>query len=138
MRQIRYGVFESNSSSTHSIAICTQEEFDNWMKHKLVFDSYNDVFVKSNTEMTNEDKVRAKRYYEDCKKEFWKSWEQLSDEEVEAWYKKYMEDEMYVDTYRYKTYNEFFYDSDLETFTQHYTSPSGDKLVAFGRYGYDG
>ena len=43
-----------------------------------------------------------------------------------------------VDEFRYQTRDQFLYDSDLDTFTQHYTSPSGDKLVAFGKYGYDG
>lgn len=27
---------------------------------------------------------------------------------------------------------------DLETFVQRYTSKRGDKIVAFGEYGYDG
>ena len=44
-------------------------------------------------------------------------------------------------THGYYTINgksQFLYDSCLETFTKKYTSPSGDKLVAFGKYGYDG
>ena len=28
MKQIRIGVFETNSSSTHSISICTKDEFE--------------------------------------------------------------------------------------------------------------
>ena len=28
--------------------------------------------------------------------------------------------------------------SGTETFTEHYTTKSGDKIVAFGYYGYDG
>lgn len=30
MRQIRMNVFETNSSSTHTIAICTEEDFKKW------------------------------------------------------------------------------------------------------------
>ena len=55
-----------------------------------------------------------------------------------AWYVKYQNDFCTVDTYRYETRSQFLYDSCLETFTRRYTSPSGDKLVAFGKYGYDG
>ena len=76
-------------------------------------------------------------YYENNKSAFWKSWEQLSDEEIEAWYTKYMTDMNKVDMYRYQTRSQFLYNSDLESFTQRYTSPSGDKLVVFGKYGYN-
>lgn len=40
MRQIRKNVFETNSSSTHSLTMCTKEEYDNWKNGKLLFDSY--------------------------------------------------------------------------------------------------
>ena len=29
-RQIRKGVFETNSSSVHALAMCTEIEFDRW------------------------------------------------------------------------------------------------------------
>jgi hypothetical protein len=104
-----------------------------------MFDSYNYELVEVNTKITEEEKENAKEYYEDSKKAFWKLWDQLSEEEIEAWYEKYMNDFDRLDTYRYKTRNQFLYESNsLETFTQRYTSPSGDKLVAFGYYGYDG
>lgn len=32
MRQIRKGVFETNSSSTHSLVMATATEFDRWIK----------------------------------------------------------------------------------------------------------
>ena len=139
MKQIRRGCFETNSSSTHSLTICTEEEFEKWKSGELMFDSYNHELVEVNTKITEEEKENAKEYYEDSKKAFWKLWNQLSEEEIEAWYEKYMNDFDKLDTYRYKTRNQFLYEScDLETFTQRYTSPSGDKLVAFGKYGYDG
>jgi len=138
MRQIRHGVFETNSSSTHSLTICTEEEFEKWTHGELMFDTYNDELVEVNTKITDEEKEHAKAYYENSKSAFWKSWEQLSEEEIEAWYVKYKNDFNKVDMYRYKTRSQFLYDSCLETFTKKYTSPSGDKLVAFGKYGYDG
>ena len=139
MRQIRRGVFETNRSSTHSLTICTEEEFEKWKSGELMFDSYNHELAEVNTKITEEEKENAKEYYEDSKKAFWKQWNQLSEEEMEAWYEKYMNDFDKLDTYRYKTRNQFLYESNsIETFTQRYTSPSGDKLVAFGYYGYDG
>lgn len=136
MRQVRRGVFETNSSSTHSLIICTKEEFTKWTHGELMFDTYNDVLVEVNTKIKEEDKEHARSYYENSKKVFWKSWEQLSNEEIESWYEKYMFDMNNVDMYRYQTRSQFLYDSDLESFTQHYTSPSGDEIVAFGKYGY--
>lgn len=38
MKQIRLGIFETNSSSTHSIVICTDEEFEKWKNGELVYD----------------------------------------------------------------------------------------------------
>ena len=35
-----------------------------------------------------------------------------------------------------KTYEQYMYNGDLETFVQRYTSKNGDKVVAFGKYGY--
>jgi hypothetical protein len=37
-----------------------------------------------------------------------------------------------------RTLDEFFDSDYLETFTRRYTTPNGDKVVAFGKYGYDG
>lgn len=139
MRQVRRGTFETNSSSTHSLTVCTEEEFNKWIHGKLMFDTYNDVLVEVNTKISDEQKEYAKEYYEKSKGSFWKSWEQLSEEEIEAWYVKYMNDYNKVDMYRYLTRDQFLYDySSLESFTERYTSPSGDKLVVFGKYGYDG
>lgn len=36
-----------------------------------------------------------------------------------------------------KTYEESFEDEWFETFEQHYTTPGGDEVVAFGYYGHD-
>lgn len=36
-RQIRRGVFETNSSSVHSITMCSDSEFDRWENGELLF-----------------------------------------------------------------------------------------------------
>jgi hypothetical protein len=45
MKQIRYGVFETNSSSTHSICICTKEEFRQFKRGNLTYDAYHHSLV---------------------------------------------------------------------------------------------
>ena len=43
---MRRGVFETNSSSTHSLTICTEEEFEKWQNGELLFDRWNDCFIE--------------------------------------------------------------------------------------------
>ena len=45
MRQIRRNVFETNSSSTHSITMCMKSEFDKWVAGELVWDRWGDRLV---------------------------------------------------------------------------------------------
>lgn len=138
MKQIRNGVFETNSSSTHSLTMCTEEEFDKWKKGELLFDSWNDCFVENRT-ISEQEKEGAKQHYNDLKGLYWKDWEQLSEQEIETWYNKYLQvshrDCNYDGTQTYKEWSE---DYNLSNFIQHYTSPSGDKIVCFGKFGYDG
>lgn len=45
MLQIRQGVFETNSSSTHSICICTEEDYQKFRSGEKLFDTYGDCLV---------------------------------------------------------------------------------------------
>ena len=45
MLQIRKGVFETNSSSTHALILCTQEEYDKLVTHELFWDVEGDRLV---------------------------------------------------------------------------------------------
>lgn len=37
---------------------------------------------------------------------------------------------------RYKTFDEYWDESDYETFSQEFTTKNGDKVIGFGYYGY--
>lgn len=39
-RRIRLGVFETNSSSTHSITMCLKSDYDKWVNGELVFNKW--------------------------------------------------------------------------------------------------
>ena len=138
MKQVRSGVFETNSSSTHSLTICTEEEFEKWQHEEMLLDTYNDKLVK-NAPLTEEEKLDAQENYNFNKRAYWKDWEQLSDEEKKSWYDKYSMNVHRQNSYQFKTYSDWYdsYDS-LERYSRHYTSPSGDRLVIFGKYGYNG
>ncbi len=137
MRQVRRGTFETNSSSTHSLTICTAEEFEKWKRGELLFNRWSDCFEKG-VELSEQQKRSAEEYYNDIKERYWKDWDQLSDEEMKSWYTKYYNTYLRRNDYgNLQTYNQWVEDYDLEKFEESYTSPSGDKLIVFGKYGYN-
>ena len=136
MKQMRRGVFETNSSSTHSLTICTEEEFEKWQNGELLFDRWNDCFIEERP-LSDQEKTDAMKNYNNIKSTYWKNWEQLSKEEVESWYRRYASQHLNKSDDG-QTYDEYMDSCDLEAYFKHYTSPSGDKLVIFGKYGYDG
>lgn len=68
MKTIRYGTFETNSSSTHSLIICTDEEYQKWVNGEMVLDRYADAIVPmpSDQELEEDDweYVKYSDYYD--------------------------------------------------------------------------
>ena len=136
-KQIRRGVFETNSSSTHSLTMCSEEEFEQWEKGEVLFDVWGSKkFVKA-FDLSDNDKKYAAQDYENQKNEFSKDWSELSESAKEKYYLKYAQKNNIIDEDA-KTYEEYMEDSYLETFINRYTSKSGDRIVAFGKYGFNG
>ena len=97
MKQIRFGTFETNSSSTHSLCVCTKQDYINWQTGSKIYDTYDDqLYDKSDINI----------------------------------------DEIDEDPYRYKEYHDRA--DYLEFYDYSFSTPSGDEMVAFGWYGYDG
>lgn len=44
-RQIRNGVFETNSSSVHTMTICTKKEFEGWENADLLYNTDTEKFI---------------------------------------------------------------------------------------------
>ena len=44
-RQIRRGVFETNSSSCHSLTMCTHSDYDRWKNGELIYDYWDDKLI---------------------------------------------------------------------------------------------
>jgi len=106
----RKGVFETNSSSCHSIVICSEEKLNKFKDGEIYYN--------------NDDK----KFYtkEEVLKEFEKDKEDYED----------FEDFCSEISY-YKDYDTFLESLEHESFKEEYESKSGDKIVAFGYYGYD-
>lgn len=136
-KQFRRGVFETNSSSTHSLTMCDEETFEKWKSGDLMFDKYAEEFIDSVPELSDEQKNAAKEYYEYSMEKYWKQWGDLTDSEKEEWYGKYATEEGIVSEDAV-TYDQFMDEAYLESFVDRYTTKNGDKVVAFGLYGYDG
>lgn len=135
-RQIRRGVFETNSSSTHSLIMCSEEEFEAWKRGEVLFQKRGkENFVSANN-LSDSNKKRAEENYEENKDDFQKDWKDLSDEAKKKYYTKYAQESGIIDEDA-KSYEQYMNDGCLETFVQRYTSKNGDKIVAFGEYGYN-
>lgn len=120
--QIRQGVFETNSSSVHSITMCTQNEFDDWRNGKVYRNNgwwgsstsplKKKVFVTYDEAM---DLIKSSSYYKpiyEC-------------DEVDKYFQKY-------EIYSYENWGDYY-----ETDVTHYTTPNGEKIVAVCYYGHD-
>lgn len=55
MISIRRNVFETNSSSTHSICICTEDDYEKWKNGEKLWDYWSDELVDID-EVSEEDR----------------------------------------------------------------------------------
>lgn len=120
--QIRRSIFETNSSSVHSITMVSGSEYDKWKNGELLYDRDTETLVtKEEIEKIKED---DKKRYESYNWSF---------DESEYDYNR--EDS----NIRFLTYDKFFDWSYIqyETFTDRYKTKDGEEVVAFGFYGHD-
>lgn len=129
MLQVRQGVFETNSSSTHSITIVPRFEFNEWKNGDTYFNKgwwYNSTnLIKDNTFITKDEAislVMTSDYLPESNPY------EMSEEEL---------DELLADEYSIYSYEKFLHDSYLESYVKHFTTEHGDNIVAFGQYGHD-
>lgn len=145
MKQIRKNVFETNSSSTHTLAICTEDEYKDWKDGKLLFNKWNETFVKNSINITKQDRKEAEERYTIYKGKYYKDWSELTEAEREEYTYNYIAQQRRQEkSFSFEedglTYQEFMQNCNndgLETETSRYTSPSGDKLVITCAYGYN-
>lgn len=83
-RQIRQGVFETNSSSVHSMTICMKSDYDKWVNNELVFDYWDDELVEITPEIRDKMESGTSRY--------------LTHEQFHDW--KYLEYETFKNTFK--------------------------------------
>ncbi len=127
-RQIRRSVFETNSSSTHTLTICSKSDFEKWKRGELLLDEWRNKFI--DVKKVSEKDIES--YYNSIKKPYYKNYKDLDDDERKSIKNEYMKNEVSG-----TTYDDWGEDGYFETYSQDYKTENGDEVVAFGKYGYN-
>lgn len=128
MLQVRQGVFETNSSSTHSITIAPQSEYNEWVDGDVYLNKCwypSDINEnKDKTFVTKDEAIGlvVGGIYPPDKNPY-----EMSEYEL---------DEMLAREYGIYSYEMFCNDYALHVYEECYTTEHGDNIVAFGKYGY--
>ena len=134
MISVRRNIFETNSSSTHSITMCSEDEYDKWKNGELLYERWEETFY-AKEQIIEIAKEKKNKYLKE--KEEGKTIHHYQEEYLDA----VNEEELYeveCNNGDYYEYNKFWDDIDYETFATEYTTEKGEKIIAFGYYGYDG
>ena len=127
MKTVRLGTFETNSSSTHSITMCMESDYEKWKNGEMYWHRWNDELVSK--EEVEKEMAKLRDEFIADNPDF--------DENNEEWKEKleqYInEDKMY---YTYEEFNDYDY-IEYETFVDSLKTPNGETVVAFGYYGQD-
>lgn len=118
--QIRRGVFETNSSSVHSITMCSKEDYERWENGELLLKRWGGKLVD-----VNDPEVAKERADYEAELEEWEK-----DENHSRW------DKPYTELLTYDEFNDWDF-MDYDTFCTEYKTSNGDVVVAFGYYGHD-
>ena len=131
-RQIRNGVFESNSSSIHSIVLCMESDYNKWWKENLfLFDGYGGSYFGETKPERNHfyTKEEAITFIKNSKYPPSKDFDWNDEDSVMKLLHEY---EWYDYDYYWDVYCENY-----EVFEETTKTPTGEGVVAFGYYGSD-
>lgn len=119
--QIRQGVFETNSSSTHSLSMCLETEWRDFESGKLWMSCHGDGFIDPETAKEENEKVLA-----ECKAKCEQHGWEFDEEDYD--YLLHRSYQMYMDNLDRGCYEEFI---------ERRTLSDGTNVVGFGYFGYD-
>lgn len=132
---IREGVFETNSSSTHSLIMMEESKFKKWKDGKLFYhedepyiedkkarEKFRNYFKKYD----KHDIFYTKKEVEEIKKFCADNDIKVGEEDYQNW------------DYAFQTYEYWLQEEELESDVHTYTTPGGEKIVAVAKYGYLG
>lgn len=105
--QARRGVFETNSSSVHTITLCTDSDFEAWKNGTKIYDRYAEALIDCTAEINDARNNDAQGRYREY---------------------QYLNYDEFFNDYEALEY---------ETYDEKMKMPSGDVVRAFGYYGHD-
>jgi len=128
MIQIRPHTFETNSSSTHSLVMCSDDEYKLWLQGKTYLCIWEGYFAQEARDKYNIPEFKENQFYpvDEIDKLFN---ETLAENEFGYAYDRYD---------YFQTADEYFDSEYLESYDETYETKSGEIIHAFGLYGYDG
>lgn len=124
-RQVRRGVFETNSSSVHSLTMCSKSEYDEFEKGNMYIERWGSR-IYSKEELI--EKFKETRDWRT--KELKYSGVDWNNEEE---FNRVLEETDFVTGDKYWG----IVSEEYETFEKSYTGKNGESVVAFGYYGHD-
>ena len=120
MLKIRQGIFETNSSSVHSMIMVNDDEYGQLECGEYYINQYGD---------SGKGKIV---YIDDIINEI----RRTSDIDVDSMNEDELED--LIEEYGYKSFDRFYENNDdYETFFETYTTKNGENVYAIGYYGHD-
>ena len=140
MITMRRNVFETNSSSTHSLTMCMKEDYDRWMSEGNLYlvnklTNTPGPFPKFVTREELLALLAKEPYAPDLANIDPDEYNEDNDEDDD-----YKDRESIIDEYLsdYGYYTSATYNSqELEEFDEVYTLPDGQQVIAFGYFGHD-
>lgn len=139
MINIRANVFETNSSSVHSLTFVDEPKYTKWAKGELYYNRFHadaadddpfieNQFVKAPEFVTYEEaKALDKHFPYPEESNYWYGYDfEFKDEETGHYIERV-----------FITLDDFMKYSSFDTFDEQHTTPSGDIVHAVGYYGHD-
>jgi len=120
LRTIRRCIFETNSSSTHSITMCLKQDYDKWESGEMFL--HDDVLITKEEAIKE---LKNNKWFNKKNPDF-----DFTDQG--------MVNEALANNDDFQTSEQYWDDEYLEPFEDTYTTPNGEVVVAFGKYGQDG
>ena len=130
-RQVRNEVFETNSSSTHSLTMCLKSDYDKWVDGEVL------LFKGSGWCYPEDNKPQRNHFY--TKEEaiaFEKSSKYPPSKDFDWTDEDAIMERLHENEWYDSDYWDDYYGSDYELFEDDLTTPSGEEVVSFGYYGY--
>lgn len=141
--QIRPNVFETNSSSEHSVTVeshmlmCYKETLESWKNGKILYDAINQKLVspeKAKEKLTEE---AITEYNKLCEADEYRSpWSNLNSELRQKWIDKFIKNKVHNFDDNLWNYDEYINSHDkVETAT--FTTLNNEEIIAFCAYNYE-